>query len=120
MRYSRIFLIMLLLLLFLLVAGCGTAHDLSTPEGAAKVYVEAMIKGDSELMGKVNRSGPLDFPTHYLMSDFAPDYAGRELSEFTFELDSEDSGKVLIISEDGQSHIRVKRIGDSYYFVGFK
>ena len=114
----RIFLVFLLLLL---VAGCGTsAHDLSTPEGAAKVYVEAMIKGDSELMDKVNRSGPLDFPTHYLMSDFAPDYAGRELSEFTFELDPDDNGKVLIISEDGQSHIRVKRIGDNYYFVGFR
>lgn len=69
-------------------------------------------------MDEINRSSPLDYPTSYLLSDFAPDYADSKIEDFTFESTSE--GKVLTQSKDGEKKwtLRIKKIGDKYFFTG--
>lgn len=105
--------------LSLIVAGCGGGVNQSSQVSTAKSFVQALIDGDEKTLNTLNKSGMLDYPTHYLISDFAPQYADRKLKEFTFEADP-DKGIVTVKSEDGKidSKLKIQKIGKEFYFTG--
>ncbi|GIO42277.1 hypothetical protein J41TS4_20350 [Paenibacillus apis] len=106
------------LVVAVMLMGCSKGISNDTPEAAAKTFIEALINGDEDTLNKINRSSSLDYPTSYLLSDFAPEYADRKIEDFTFEVISNE--KVLAQSKDGEKKwtLRIKKIGDGYFFTG--
>ena len=95
------------------------AVDNSTIIGTARMFVQAMIANDERTLIKINKSLSHEFPTDYLISKFAPDFADRKLSDFKFYLAEEDNA-VVVLSRDHKIHhtLIIKKIGKKYYFMG--
>ncbi|MGG2201875.1 hypothetical protein [Paenibacillus validus] len=102
------------LALSLTACGGGGSQD-----AAAKSFVQALIDGNEETLKEINKSGMLDYPTHYLISDFAPKFADRKVKDFSFEADK-DKGIVTVKSSDGKLDykLKIEKIGDKFYFTG--
>ncbi|TYQ18268.1 UNVERIFIED_CONTAM: hypothetical protein Cloal_0690 [Acetivibrio alkalicellulosi] len=92
----------------------------STPENAAKTFINALIRGDEEMLNKINRSDPFHYPTHYLLSDFASEYSNYKLSDFEIKVVEEKKNKykvsVQTYDEKINVWLRIDPIGGSYYF----
>jgi hypothetical protein len=107
------------LVLVAVLAFRGDGLDNRSPEAVAALYVKAMVTGDSALMDKINRSGPLEFPTDMLMQD-AVDYnwAQYDLAKFAYRR-LPDGNVVEIIFPDGRTE-RIRTVAENgrWYFAG--
>jgi hypothetical protein len=96
-RYGLVAAVAVVVVLVAVFALRGGGLDNATPEGAAAVFVKAMVTHDRDLMDRINRSLPLEYPTSYLMqqateqgwseydlSGFAYRHLGRGVVEVTF------------------------------------
>ncbi|WP_261851315.1 hypothetical protein [Clostridium folliculivorans] len=96
--------------------GSGSGSN-SSPEGCAKMFIGALIKADEKTLNSINKSDSLDYPTHFLLSDYAPDYSNYKLSDFTFTVDNSNK-YVVVKSNDGKKNLKLEIIkaNDKYYF----
>lgn len=121
---KRVSLAVLVLMLVLVQIGCSaSAPNLSTQDDAAKTFVQAMIDGDYNLMDEVNRSDSWDAPTNFVMTEFAPQYAEYKLSDFDFyTIGPEETELITVRSRDDKikQTLRIRQIGNNYYFVSFR
>jgi hypothetical protein len=86
-----------------LLVGCGP----KTQVEVAQDFVNALIHGDEGMLNQLNKSGPLEFPTQFLMEDRAPKFADKNIVDFTFKGDPQ-SGTVSYQYKDGQPSGKLK------------
>ncbi|GKU30405.1 hypothetical protein CFB3_25120 [Clostridium folliculivorans] len=81
------------------------------------MFIGALIKADEKTLNSINKSDSLDYPTHFLLSDYAPDYSNYKLSDFTFTVDNSNK-YVVVKSNDGKKNLKLEIIkaNDKYYF----
>jgi hypothetical protein len=117
---KKLCLISVILCIFL--SACNGVKN-KTVEDTAETFVQALIDGDEEMLNEINKSDPLDFPTHYLISDYAPKFADYKVSDFQYGI-NEDEGIVEIQSKNDIDELYYKisivKIGKEYYFTGFR
>lgn len=93
-----------------------------TPIGAAQMWVEAMVKADSKLMNRVNRSEWWQYPTEMLMQD-AHDHGWTKLDlrKFEYRLDDKRDNVVVVTHPDKnwETKLKILLIDNRYYFVGY-
>lgn len=86
MRKKLLLVLTLLMLTVTISAGCGKSLDNSTPEKAAKTFMQALINGDSKVLEELNMSSPLQYPTHLLLSMATEwELSKYSINDFTFE-----------------------------------
>lgn len=114
--YAAVAAAVLLLVVFAMRGESGNR----TPEGAAAVFIKAMVTRDRELMEKINHSGPFDYPTWMLMEDATKDnWARYDLAKFSYR--HVGSGVVEVTFPDGSVRkMQTVEENGRWYFVGWK
>ncbi len=117
---KRISLFIIVMLIVTALTACGGVKQ-GTMEDTAKTFVQALIDGNEDVLNEINKSGPMNFPTHYLMSDYAPEFADFKISDFSFDVNEEK--EIVEIVKKGEEKafkkLKISKIGDKYYFLGF-
>lgn len=116
---KKIQILILLLAVSIILSGCGGVKQ-GSMEDTAKTFFQAMVNGDEETLNKINKSDPLDQPTHFLISYYAPGYADLDISDFYFEVD-EEKGRVQVkrkATDKVFASYNIEKIGNKYYYMG--
>lgn len=95
--------------------GCsGKDESQSTMEGTAEAFVQALIDGDEEVIGKLNRDATN--PTEYVIQEEAPKFSGISIDDLSFEYDK-DKHEVLVENKDGSIRywLDIEKIGEEYF-----
>lgn len=121
---KRIIACITLIVALTIMAGCSKEIKLtnSTPEEAASFFVKSLISADEEMIGMINRSDSMLYPTHYLISDVCNNYSGMDIKDFKFiSVEGKYSISVYCYNEkkDLLREILVKKIDEAYYFSNF-
>lgn len=104
-----------------MIVGCTRVKQ-GSMEDAAKTFIQAMIDGDKETLEIINRSDSYNLPTHFLLSQYASDFAEYKISDFRFEADEEKRLVDVIKKDTGNVYLilKIEKQGDKYYFMDWR
>ncbi len=105
---------LLLVAVLIMVGGCGS-HNNNTPVEGAKLFVEAMVNSDAELMKYINHSDIFYPPQYCLQLATECNWAQYDLDEIKYK--DMGNGKVEVTFPDGNKlTLEMVKENDKWYF----
>jgi hypothetical protein len=98
--FQKNFIVLVLLIVALVISGCSPKPKNNTPIEGAKVFIEAMVNSDAELMEYINHSDAFAFPPQYCLEIATKrNMALYDLDQFQYK--DMGNGKVKVTFPDG-------------------
>ena len=107
----------ILLLGLLLLPGCFSTVDQSSPIALGETFLQAIIEQDEEVLEQIENSR--NYTPGMLINEISPDYKGMDKEDFRVTMDGRDVAIEHKDDEVMRRLIEVEERDGKYYFEGF-